>query len=321
MAKTIENFRAEYGVRLDTLSEVTGIETQVLASSERLLPVPSQIAQIIIEKYNLPPYYFTGASSSVSAEEKIPNTLDKFVVPSIVWNFATSFIATLPASISMTIITITSVMSRAANINISTAFTEGLNKAISLLGIFWTVAVIIISCNIFAKWLENKRGFSADKQKFKYLYWIIPSGMTGTVSYILNNIFYNETVMSAKMALSLLCSFVGMACVIVLLAFMLKAISVNHEKDKKMLNFFYIFCGANVVLHTVLSLLFQVIHGTLSPMFIFTVIKACVMAVMAAGLLNSEKKNSNEKVYFIYLPIAYIIIPNVIDLITKLFNF
>lgn len=321
MAKTIENFRAEYGVRLDTLSEVTGIQTEVLASSERLLPAPSQITQIIIEKYNLPPYYFTGAPSSVSAEEKTPNTLNNFLVPSIVWPFLTAFIGTLPSFINSLIITITPIISRAANINISAAFTEGVNEVISLLSIFWSVAVIIVSCNIFAKWLENKRGFSADKQNFKYLYWFIPSGMTGTVSYIIDNIFYNETVLSAKMALASICSLVGAACIITFLAFMLKAISVNSEKDRKMLKFFYIFCCANVVLRTVLSLVFSVIHGTLSPMFIFTVIKACVMAVMVAGFINCEKKNLNEKVYFIYLPIAYIIIPNVSSLITELLNF
>lgn len=321
MAKTIEDFRAEYGVRLDTLSEVTGIPAEDLTSSEKLLPVPSQTAQIIIEKYNLPPYYFTGEPSAVSAEGKIPNTLDKFVVPSFVWMLLTSVIITFSAFIIKMIITVTSVISSAADINVSPTFTESVNKAISLFNIFWTVAVIIVSCNIFAKWLEKKYGFSADKRKFKYLYWIIPSGMTGTVSYVLNNIFYNETILSAKMALTLLCSLIGEICAIVFLALMLKAVSSYEEKDRKLLNFFYIFCGANVILCTALSLLFRVIHGTLSPMFIFTVIKACVMAVMAAGLVTAEKKNSNEKVYFIYLPIAYIIIPNVIDLITKLFNF
>lgn len=320
MAKTIEDFRAEYGIRLDALSEVTGIPAEDLKSSEKLLPVPSQTAQIIIEKYNLPPYYFDGISSAVSAGEKIPDTVGKFLVPSIVWTLLTSIIATLPASSSMVIITITSLISRMANINISALFTVGINKAISLFSIFWTVTVIIISCNIFAKRLEKKYGFSADKCKFKYLYWIIPAGMTGTVSYVLNKIFYNETILSAKTWLGLACSFVGEICAIVFLALMLKSVSSYGEKDRKLLKFFYIFCGVNMVLDAGVSLLFGIIHGTLSWMFIVTVIKVCIMAVMVAGLVKDEKKISNEKVYFIYLPIAYIIFPKVVNLITELLS-
>ncbi len=319
MAKTIENFRAEYGVRLDTLSEVTGISAEVLASSERLLPVPSQTAQIIIEKYNLPPNYFTGEPSAVSAEGKIPNTLDKFILPSIVWTFVTSIIATLPASISMTIITVTSLICRAADINVSPTFTESVNKAISLFSIFWTVAVIIVSCNIFAKWLENRRGFSADKQKFKYLYWIIPGGMTGTVSYVLNNIFYNETILSAKMALTLLCSLIGEICAIVFLALMLKAVSSYEEKDRKLLKFFYIFCGANMVLHAALSVLFDIIHNTFPANCVSSVIYACIMAVLVLGLVKDEKAIFSKKACYTVLPLAYLIVPKVISLIEKLY--
>lgn len=319
MAKTIEDFRAEYGVRLNTLSEVTGIPAEDLTSSEKLLPVPSQTAQIIIEKYNLPPYYFTGEPSAVSAEGKIPNTLDKFVVPSFVWMLLTSVIITFPAFIIKMIITVTSVISSAAYINVSPTFTESVNKAISLFNIFWTVAVIIVSCNIFAKWLEKKYGFSADKRKFKYLYWIIPSGMTGTVSYVLNNIFYNETILSAKMALTLLCSLIGEICAVVFLALMLKAVSSYEEKDRKLLKFFYIFCGANMVLHAALSVLFDIIHNTFPANCVSSVIYALIMAALVLGLVKDEKAIFSKKACYTVLPLAYLIVPKAISLIEKLY--
>lgn len=319
MAKTIENFRAEYGVRLDTLSEVTGISAEVLASSERILPVPSQIAQIIIEKYNLPPYYFTGISPAVSLEEKIPYTLDKFIVPSIVWSLVTSFVISLPSFIGSLIITVTTVISRVANFDAVTVQT-GISNAASLFSRIWAVAVIIISCNLFSKWIEKKFGFSADKRRFKYLYWIIPGGMTGTVSYILNNIFYNETILSAKTWLALLCSFVGDVCTVVFLALMLKAVSSYGEKDRQLLNFFYIFCGANMVLRAALSVLFDIIHGTFPVNCISNVIIACIIALLSAELVRGEKAVFGKKVCFTVLPLAYVIVPKTIGLIKVLFD-
>lgn len=319
MAKTIENFRAEYGVRLDTLSEVTGIQAEVLASSENILPVPPQIAQIIIEKYNLPPYYFTGISPAVSSEEKIPYTLDKFIVPSIVWSLVTSFVISLPSFIGSLIITVTTVISRVANFDAVTVQT-GVSNAASLFSRIWAVAVIIISCNLFSKWIEKKFGFSADKRRFKYLYWIIPGGMTGTVSYILNNIFYNETILSAKTWLALLCSFVGDVCTVVFLALMLKAVSSYGEKDRQLLNFFYIFCGANMVLRAALSVLFDIIHGTFPVNCISNVIIACIIALLSAELVRGEKAVFGKKVCFTVLPLAYVIVPKTIGLIKVLFD-
>lgn len=319
MAKTIENFRAEYGVRLDTLSEVTGIQTEVLASSERILPAPPQIAQIIIEKYNLPPYYFTGISQAVSSEEKMPYTLDKFIVPSFVWTLITSLAISLPSSISLLIINVTNVISRAADFS-AVAVLAGINNAVSMFSRIWTVAVIIISCSLFSKWLEKKFGFSADKRRFKYLYWIIPGGMTGTVGYILNNIFYNETILSARMALALFCSLVGEVCSVVFLALVLKAVSSYGEKDRQLLNFFYIFCGANTVLHAGLSILFGIIHGTFPVNCISPVIEACIIALLSAELVREEKAIFDKKVRFTVLPLAYVIVPQAIGLIKVLFN-
>lgn len=319
MAKTIENFRAEYGVRLDTLSEVTGISAEDLANSEKLLPVPSQTAQIIIEKYNLPPYYFTGIASAVSTEEKITYTLEKFIVPSIVWTFVTSLVASFPSFIGSLIITVMTVISRAAYFNAATVQT-GINNAVSLFSRIWSVAVIIISCGLFSKWLEKKFGFSADKRRFKYLYWIIPVGMTGTVSYILNNIFYNETIMSAKEWLALMCPIVGEACAVVLLALMLKAVSAYGEKDRKLLDFFYIFCGANMVLRAALSVMFDIIHGTFPVNCISPVIIACIIALLSAELVKGEKAIFSKKICFTVLPLAYVIVPKTIGLIKVLFD-
>lgn len=318
MAKTIENFRAEYGVRLDALSEVTGIPAEDLKSSEKLLPVPSQTAQIIIEKYNLPPYYFDGISSAVSAGEKALDTVGIFVVPSFIWTFVTSIIIIFPAFISMVIITVTPIISRVANVN-AAAVTVGVNKVISLFSTFWIVAVTVISCNIFAKWLEKNFGFSADKRKFKYLYWIIPGGMTGTVSYVLNNIFYNETILSAKTWLGLACSLIGEICIIVFLAMMLKAVSSYEEKDRKLLKFFYIFCGVNMVLHAALSVMFDIIHNTFPVNCISSVIYACIMAVLVLGLVKDEKAIFSKKACYTVLPLAYIIVPKAISLIKELY--
>lgn len=319
MAKTIENFRAEYGVRLDALSEVTGISAEDLANSEKLLPVPPQTAQIIIEKYNLPPYYFTGIALAVSSEEKMPNTFNNFIVPSIVWTLVTSFVISLPSFIGSLMITVTTVISRAADFDAVTVQT-GINNVVLPFSRIWAVAVIIISCGLFSKWLEKKFGFSADKRRFKYLYWIIPSGMTGTVSYILNNIFYNETILSAKTWLALLCSFVGDVCTVVLLALMLKAVSSYGEKDRKLLNFFYMFCGANMVLHAALSVLFDIIHGTFPANCISPVIIACIAALLSAELVKGEKAVFGKKVCFTVLPLAYVIVPRAISLIKVLFD-
>lgn len=316
MANTIENFRAEYGIRLDTLSEVTGISEETLASCESALPVPPQIAQIIIEKYNLPQYYFT----ELSAEEKIdnaPKTWKSFIVPSIVWLLATSFIAGLPSLLGSWLISLSTMIGGASHHDIAIN-SNSISLFVSLFNTVFYVAVIIISCNFFSKWLEKKFGFSADKRNFRYLYWIIPCGMTGIITYILNNIFYNEYILSVRMVLTLICSLIGEVLIVVLMALMLKAVSSYGEKDRQLLKFFYIFFGANAVLKALVSVLFDIIHGTFPVNSISLAITALIAVLLAVCLAKEEKSPFDKTARFLALSLAYIIVPNVISLIKTL---
>lgn len=314
MAITIENFRAEYGVRLDTLAEVTGISAETLASCESVLPVPPQIAQIIIEKYNLPPYYFTGVSLMAGSEEKVPYKLDKFIVPSFVWLLATSLIASLPSFIGSMMISLSTVISLADRHDIAINAVV-IGNVVSLISAIWGAMVIIISCNFFSKWLEKKFGFSADKRNFKYLYWIIPCGMTGIITYILNNILYNEYILSVKMALTLICSLIGEILIVVLMALMLKAVSYYGEKDRRLLKFFYIFFGANAVLKALVAVMFDIIHGTFPVNSISIAITALIAVLLAVCLVKKEKSPLDKTAQFTVLPLAYVIIPNVVSLV------
>lgn len=312
MARTIMDFRAEYGVRLDTLAETTGISKETLANCERLLPAPAEITQIIIEKYNLPLYYFTGIPSAVNVAEKSPDTADKFILPALVWILLTDIVASAPIFIGSVIF----LMMSAADISPATLII--VNRSVSGVSLIWRIAVIIISCNIFAKILREKYGFSDDKQKFKYLYWVIPAGVTGVVSLLLSNIFYNSPVIGPFISV---CSLIGAICTVALLAFMLKAVSVNGEKDRLMLKLFYVICGANAILCALISLIFGIIHGTLSLSFISTAVSAVIMAATAAALTAGEKIIPDENVRFTYLPLAYLVIPCAISLIVTLFGF
>lgn len=313
MANTIENFRAEYGVRLDTLSEVTGIPAETLASCESALPVPPQIAQIIIEKYNLPQYYFT----ELSAEEKIdnaPKTWKNFIVPSIVWTLATSFIAGLPSLFGSWLISLSTMIGGASHHDIAIN-SNSISLLVSLFNTVFYVAVIIFSCNFFSKWIEKKFGFSADKRKFKYLYWIVPIGMTGTVYYIISNIFYNDFIISARGVLIFLCSVVGEIIGFVLLAFMLNAVFSYDEKDRRLLKFFYLFFGANAVLKALIAVLFDIIHGTFPVNSISLAITALIAVLLAVCLVKEEKSPLDKTAQFTVLPLAYVIIPNVVSLV------
>ncbi len=316
MANTIEKFRAEYGIRLDTLAQVTGISEETLAGCENVLPVPPQIAQIIIEKYNLPQYYFT----ELSAEERIdnaPKTWKNFIVPSFVWLLATSVIMSLPSFVGSMMISLSTVISRSAYLS-NAAVHSGVTTWISLFNIVWSVAVIIFSCNFFSKWIEKKFGFSADKRKFKYLYWIVPIGMTGTVYYIISNIFYNDSIISVRGALMFLCSVVGEIIGFVLLAFMLNAVLSYGEKDRRLLKFFYIFFGANAALKALVAVLFDIIHGVFPINCYSIVIKAIIAVLLAVYLAKEEKSPLDKTTRFTALPLACIIVPNVVGLIKTL---
>lgn len=321
MANTIENFRAEYGIRLDTLAEVTGISAETLAGCENVLPVPPQIAQIIIEKYNLPQYYFT----ELSTDEKIdnvPKTWKSFIVPSIVWILATSFIAGLPLLLGSWLISLSTVIGGASHHDFAIN-SNSISLFVSLFNTVFRAAVIIFSCNFFSKWIEKKFGFSQDKRKFKYLYWIIPIGMTGTVYYIISNIFYNDFIISARGVLIFLCSVVGEIIGFVLLAFMLNAVFSYGEKDRRLLKFFYIFFGANAVLKALAAVLFDIIHGVF-PSNCYSIAVTALIAVLLAVCLVVFSKNENtplkKTVLFTVLPLAYIIIPEAISFIRLLFN-
>ena len=117
------------------------------------------------------------------------------------------------------------------------------------------------------------------------------------------------------MALTLICSLIGEILIVVLMALMLKAVSYYGEKDRRLLKFFYIFFGANAVLKALVAVMFDIIHGTFPVNSISLAITALIAVLLAVCLVKEEKSPLDKTAQFTVLPLAYVIIPNVVSLV------
>lgn len=295
-AKSISQFRAEYGIRLTELSEKTGISEQMLKNIDNVMPAPYDAEQIIIEKYDLPKDYFTG-----DVIIKRVKDFSAFLFVSVILYFIYIFAASLPKNI------ISSVMSSFFNAHI---------ELTSVIVLIYNAVAVIICYMLFAKYLGKKYGFSSDKNKYMFLYYLVPNGMLGIISMI--SAFAYMVLSSENADTALLTTFINGVCSFVigvgtvfLLAKMLKCISDGDEKGNKTLKIFYIVYGINEAVVMICTLIFAIVQGEFNLMFILSNVTyfAATLAI-SIGLITKkyEKGETAERVFCYILPIASILI-------------
>lgn len=295
-AKSISQFRAEYGIRLTELSENTGISEQRLKNIDNVVPAPYDEEQIIIEKYDLPEDYFTG-----DVIIKRVKDFNAFLFVSVIWYFIFIFVTALPRNI------ITSVTVNLFNAHIELA---------SVIALFYNAAAVIICYMLFAKYLGKKYGFSADKNKYMFLYYLVPNGMLGIISMI--SAFAYTTLSSENANTALLTTFINGVCSfaigvgsVFLLAKMLKCISDGDEKGNKTLKIFYIVYGINEAVVMICTIIFAIVQGESDLMFFLSNVTyfAAILAI-SIGLITKKYEDGEtaERVFCYILPIASILI-------------
>lgn len=298
-AKTISQFRAEYGIRLTELSEKTGISEECLKNIDNVMPAPYDAEQIIIEKYNLPQDYFSG-----DVIIKRVKDFGSFLFVSVILYFIYIFAASLPKNI------ITSVMSSIFKAPV---------EVTSVIALIYNAAAVIICYMLFAKYLGKKYGFSADKNKYMFLYYLVPNGMLSAIAMIpefANTVMKSEVDDNALLAIIIngVCSFIIGVGTVFLLAKMLKSISDGDEKGNKTLKIFYIVYGINAAVVMIFMIIFSIAKG---EFFMSNVAYSAAALAISIGLITKkhEEGETAEKVFCYILPIASILVAPIMSVL------
>ncbi len=302
-SKSISQFRAEYGIRLTELSENTGISEQRLKNIDNIMPAPYDEEQIIIEKYDLPEDYFTG-----DVIIKRVRDFNAFLFVSVIWYFIFIVATDLPRSIISFV-----------TVNFFNTYIE----LASVIAFIYNAAAVIICYMLFAKYLGKKYGFSADKNKYMFLYYLVPNGMLSAIAMIpeiANTVLKSEnsdTAMLAAVINSVYSFMIGIGAVF-LLAKMLKCISDGDEKGNKTLKIFYIVYGINEAVVMIFTLVFAIVQREFNLVYILSNVTyfAAVLAI-SIGLITKkyEEGETAERVFCYILPIASILISPIMSVL------
>lgn len=154
MAKrTIEDFRAEYGVWQNELAERLGIEQAQLEAAEQAETAPEELAEKIIRLYSLPGDYFTFDPSARELRFTPKRPFLYFAGVCVVWFAALNFILAL---ISF------------PNIIISVLHPESQSVLLDLLTEFCSTAVYIFSGIYLTSFIIKKTSYSPSIRKYDY---------------------------------------------------------------------------------------------------------------------------------------------------------
>lgn len=302
-AKSISRFRAEYGIKLAELSEKTGISEQELKNIDNVMPVPYDAEQIIIEKYDLPKDYFTG--DVIIKREKGFNA---FLLVSVIWYFIIIITAFLPKSIMLSV-----------GLNFFNTDIELINA----IGLIYNAFAVIIYCILFAKYLGKKYGFSAEKNKYMFLYYLVPNGMLSAITMIPESVYTSlrsenvENAMLGTLVNSVFSFVVGVGTVF-LLAKMLKCISDGDEKGNKTLKIFYIVYGINAAVEIIFTVIYTVLQGEYNLTYILVnAVYYAAALVIAVGLFSKryDESETAERVFCYILPISSLLISPIISIL------
>ena len=154
MAKrTIEDFRAQYGVWQNELAEKLGIEQTELEAAEQAETAPEELAEKIIRLYSLPGDYFTFDPSARELRFTPKRPFLYFAGICIVWYVALSFLLALI---------------RFPHMIISVLHPESQSVLFDLLTEFCSRAVYIFSGIYLTSFIIKKTSYSPSIRKYDY---------------------------------------------------------------------------------------------------------------------------------------------------------
>ncbi len=314
MAKTLIDFRAEYGLYLKDIAEKTGIPEEELMAVEQSGTVPPHIASILINDYYLPDTYFSEIVISSKVQPKSP--MKYFFGVSLVYSILSGIVAAIPMYVGMMITLIVSLASRG-----ETDFSVTGSPIFTIFYSIWTSAVSIISCIIFANFILKRTNFTGDIKKYQFLHYVIPSGVIAAISmgstYMTEFAFRmssteNVTTVLGIEAIGLIFSLAVTLISVYISALLLKtAIEENCEKKFKTLKTLAIIVTVSSVIAYLLTILsYEIFDYDYSDYFVLIrriFIYGLYIAVAWAVALTKTDDEKKNKVVFTVLPLISIL--------------
>lgn len=325
MAKTLIDFRAEKGLYIKDVAENTGIPEEELIAVEQSGTVPPHIAQILIDTYYLPDTYFAEMVVSSKVQPKIP--MKYFFGVSFVWRLLTGIVVSIPLFV-VTIIDTTMIFFSSysgdgvPDFNIlDTAVFKHLNN-------IFIVAVTIISCIIFIKFILNRTNYVGDIKKYQFNLYVISGAASAflmALNMLLNmfaarasyeapamTLFLSTSTLIVTIAASLLSAY---ACAVLLKA----AITENKEEKFNSLRKMAVWVTASAVISIAIYLIIYAINQSFSAWAIITDIIIYGIYIVIAWLM-ALSKNKNEKLTYLILPLISLSDSIILSVISAIIN-
>lgn len=325
MAKTLIDLRAEKGLYLKDVAENTGIPEEELAAIEQSGKVPPDIAQILIDTYYLPDTYF--AEVVISSKVQPKNPMKYFFGVSFVWQLLTGIVVSLPLSIVTLIDTSMIFMSSYSGIE-GTDFHIIETTAFKFLNSLFIVAVSIVSCIMFVKFLLKRTNYVGDIKKYQFIFYVIPSAASAFLMALnsLLNMFAAQTgyeeplkallLSSSTLILSVASSLLSAyACAVLLKT----AITENEDEKFKHLHRMAVWVTVSAIVSMTIYLIMSVINQSFNAWTIITDMIVYGMYVVIAWFMATFR-HKNEKLTYLILPLISIsdsIIFGIINAIIK----
>lgn len=313
--RTLEHFRAEHNIWRKDLSEELGISEEALERLELTGEVPADIAQNLMEKYNLPADYFTADVDMIRAEHAAALRKDPkkplfyFFTVAFVWLLiiaAIQYVIQLPLRVANTL--------DYASIPVF-SYIEDI-----------CVNVITVFSGIYlGSYLLKKSNFRGSIADFEFLYPYLPSVAIGWVSALASIFISNFTpenlsfdiFNTGAFAITIALSLVSVVLEVVFLGFFLNtaAYADGAQKDKQLKILCAIVLGSQI-----LSYIFMMIRGNFfvadALVWISRILSLLLLLGTLYGICFGAKRMPKLKtVWYVILPITAIILPTLFSIL------
>lgn len=307
--RTLAQFRAEQNIWRKDLAAQLGVSEGEIDRLETLGTVPQPIAAQLIAAYSLPANYFTEdltevrAAARAAARYTPKHPLAYFFVVSLVWQLLVELVCVVvQAPLFLT-------------------GTADNTAARTLLVQICLLAVQVFSGIYLGAHLLKKTNFRGKVADFEFLYPLLPGATVLWVKQGLTKILFGGMEGSTQVLQNWIATeaveIIALVLSSVFLAFFLQA-AVESDAQKRG-KYLKILCGVTLG-GNVLSHIFSAVFRGASDMDVYSWICTIASIVLLVAVLfgvafGAEKKPSLQKLWYVGLPIACMVLPTALSLV------
>ncbi len=309
--KTLYVFRAENGIWRKELSDKLGIDEATLKQIEDEPEVPQEIAEKVVSAYNLPKDYFTVDPNAKDKRYKPQKPFNYFLKVAIVWELLIALIfavVMLPTTLAGTLSSVE-------------------NPLFDILGTVCKALVIAFSGVYLTSYIVKKTVYGKQITQYDYIYPYLPAQVALCLTIVVQ---LAPVILSQKIDNSLVLvvvgyafGFIGLIVQGVLTAVLLKSrVEEDEKKRTKTVKKIAVLAILSSAIYTLFYISASMVSsGAIATVKLITLCLELIFVILVSfGVLIGEKRYPQfNKVWFVILPLAAMLLPTFINVIDMLF--